>query len=249
MKKFLQLFLSLGLVLTAVLSMPVSAFENSSGLGVITVAELPKEGRDTLALIRKGGPFPYAKDGTVFSNRERVLPKQPRGVYREYTVKTPGSASTGTTAILPLNSAANIHALDDTPGGTHGLAELQDRFVIVDDVLLPLLATFRAQAPFEKVFVVRLTDKPLPEGVLDYESLVAPVDASWHGPALDERQAGRLVANLVVVRPAVGELGKAQQHGLGPSSICGHDPLTVIDAAVTHGSLGNRSARAHARAR
>lgn len=41
--------------------------------------------------------------------------------------------STGTTAILPLNSAANIHALDDTPGGTHGLAELQDRFVIVVD--------------------------------------------------------------------------------------------------------------------
>lgn len=100
MKKFLQLFLSPGLVLTAALSMPVSAFENSSGLGVITAAELPKEGRDTLALIRKGGPFPYAKDGTVFSNRERVLPTQPRGVYREYTVKTPGSRDRGARRIV-----------------------------------------------------------------------------------------------------------------------------------------------------
>lgn len=38
---------------------------------------------------------------------------------------------TGTSAILPFNSAANIHALFDVPGGTHGLAELQNRFVIV----------------------------------------------------------------------------------------------------------------------
>lgn len=65
----------------------------------------------------------------------------------------------------------------------------QDRFVIVDDVLLKLLAAFLQHAPFEKVFVVRLTDAPLPEGMHDYESLIVPVDASWRGPALDERQA------------------------------------------------------------
>jgi hypothetical protein len=39
--------------------------------------------------------------------------------------------ATGTSAILPFNSPANIHALFDVPGGTHGLAELQNRFVIV----------------------------------------------------------------------------------------------------------------------
>jgi fatty-acyl-CoA synthase len=49
----------------------------------------------------------------------------------------------------------------------------EDRFVIVDDVLLGLLASFREQAPFEKVFVVRLTDAPVPEGMHDYESLIA----------------------------------------------------------------------------
>jgi len=56
----------------------------------IPVAELPKEARETLALVRKGGPYPYAKDGVVFGNREGRLPKQKRGYYREYTVKTPG---------------------------------------------------------------------------------------------------------------------------------------------------------------
>ena len=43
----------------------------------------------TLALIRRGGPFPHAKDGATFGNRERLLPKKPHGYYREYTVNTP----------------------------------------------------------------------------------------------------------------------------------------------------------------
>ncbi len=77
------------------LSSPLQAFENRSGLSVMAAADLPKEGRDTLALIRKGGPYPYSKDGSVFSNRERILPKQPRGYYREYTVRTPGSRDRG----------------------------------------------------------------------------------------------------------------------------------------------------------
>lgn len=67
---------------------------------IILVADLPKEGRDTLNLIRKGGPFPYSKDGTVFSNRERILPKQPRGYYHEYTVKTPRSRDRGARRIV-----------------------------------------------------------------------------------------------------------------------------------------------------
>ena len=79
----------------------VSAFENAPSLsGEITVAQLPKEGRDTLALIRKGGPYPYSKDGTIFSNRERALVKQPRGYYREYTVKTPGARDRGARRII-----------------------------------------------------------------------------------------------------------------------------------------------------
>jgi ribonuclease T1 len=64
-------------------------------IGYISVAELPAEARLTLSLIRKGGPFPYAKDGAVFGNREAMLPRAKRGYYREYTVKTPGERTRG----------------------------------------------------------------------------------------------------------------------------------------------------------
>ena len=64
-------------------------------IGSIRVAELPAEARLTLSLIRKGGPFPYAKDGAVFGNREAILPRAKRGYYREYTVKTPGERTRG----------------------------------------------------------------------------------------------------------------------------------------------------------
>ena len=63
-------------------------------------AELPREARDTLALIRKGGPYPYAKDDAVFGNREAKLPQQKRGYYREYTVKTPGERTRGARRIV-----------------------------------------------------------------------------------------------------------------------------------------------------
>ena len=58
-------------------------------------AGLPPEAIETLALIQRGGPFPYRKDGTTFQDRERLLPAKPRGYYREYTVPTPGSRDRG----------------------------------------------------------------------------------------------------------------------------------------------------------
>ena len=66
----------------------------------IAVAQLPKEARETLALVRKGGPYPYARDGTVFGNREARLPRQKRGYYREFTVKTPGERTRGARRIV-----------------------------------------------------------------------------------------------------------------------------------------------------
>ncbi|NMM78782.1 ribonuclease N [Acidovorax sp. SRB_14] len=66
----------------------------------IAVAQLPSQGRATYALIREGGPFPHDKDGTVFGNRERLLPAQKRGYYREYTVGTPGARNRGARRIV-----------------------------------------------------------------------------------------------------------------------------------------------------
>ena len=86
------------LLLALALLVPAAHARDNTGAGAsgasgttIALAELPPEARTTLALIRAGGPFPYDKDGTVFGNREGLLPRQARGYYTEYTVRTPGS--------------------------------------------------------------------------------------------------------------------------------------------------------------
>ncbi|MGB3392596.1 MAG: ribonuclease [Stenotrophomonas sp.] len=61
---------------------------------------LPREARDTIALIQRGGPFPHRQDGSVFGNREQRLPQRPRGYYREYTVETPGLRHRGARRIV-----------------------------------------------------------------------------------------------------------------------------------------------------
>jgi len=66
----------------------------------IALQDLPKEGQETYQLIRQGGPFRYEKDGVIFGNRERQLPRAKRGFYREYTVKTPGERSRGARRIV-----------------------------------------------------------------------------------------------------------------------------------------------------
>ncbi|NUT32180.1 MAG: ribonuclease N1 [Hamadaea sp.] len=72
-----------------------SAATPVSGLPTVAVAQLPQQARDTLALIGKGGPYPYDRDGITFGNNEKLLPQQARGYYKEYTVPTPGSRDRG----------------------------------------------------------------------------------------------------------------------------------------------------------
>ena len=66
----------------------------------IAVARLPPQGRSMLTLIYQGGPFTHDKDGVVFGNRERLLPANARGYYREYTVRTPGERTRGARRIV-----------------------------------------------------------------------------------------------------------------------------------------------------
>ena len=68
--------------------------------GSISLSSLPKEANDTLKLIKQGGPFPYSKDGAVFSNYEGLLPSRQAGYYHEYTVITPGSPDRGARRII-----------------------------------------------------------------------------------------------------------------------------------------------------
>ena len=69
-------------------------------IATINYSALPAEAQSTLQLIKNGGPFPYRKDDSIFGNRERVLPRQARGYYKEYTVKTPGAGNRGARRII-----------------------------------------------------------------------------------------------------------------------------------------------------
>jgi ribonuclease T1 len=77
-----------------------AARDPESGLRVVALASLPREAQRTVRLIDAGGPFPYAKDGATFSNREGRLPREARGWYREYTVPTPGEGDRGARRIV-----------------------------------------------------------------------------------------------------------------------------------------------------
>jgi ribonuclease T1 len=69
-------------------------------VGDICYSALPSQAHDTLDLIEQGGPFPYEQDGTVFQNREGILPSHSTGYYHEYTVVTPGSPTRGARRIV-----------------------------------------------------------------------------------------------------------------------------------------------------
>lgn len=84
-----------------------TAFDGSVGRD-----ELPREARETLQLIERGGPFPHRRDGVVFGNFEKLLPHKPRGYYREYTVTTPGARNRGARRIV-AGAAAERYYTDD----------------------------------------------------------------------------------------------------------------------------------------
>jgi len=86
------------LVFALYLSVCLSAL--AGNVGQISARDLPPEARQTLRLIQQGGPFPYDKDGSVFGNYERQLPKRARGYYHEYTVKTPYARNRGAERII-----------------------------------------------------------------------------------------------------------------------------------------------------
>ncbi|MCX4809651.1 ribonuclease N [Streptomyces sp. NBC_01239] len=103
------------LVFLAVL-LPVGCSSTATtGAGTTATVELsrlPAEARRTVALIDQGGPFPYAKDGVVFGNYEKLLPRQKRGFYHEYTVSTPGSRDRGARRIV-TGQDGEIYYTDD----------------------------------------------------------------------------------------------------------------------------------------
>lgn len=74
--------------------------DSPAAIAAVALASLPEQAQVTHRLIHDGGPFPYSKDGIVFGNRERLLPGQARGYYREYTVPSPGARDRGARRIV-----------------------------------------------------------------------------------------------------------------------------------------------------
>jgi len=98
-QRWMPVFLGLILSICTFLVQASPATDVQS-LPTLSVTDLPREGQETFQLIHQGGPFPYEKDGTVFGNRERILPRAMRGFYREYTVRTPGVKHRGARRIV-----------------------------------------------------------------------------------------------------------------------------------------------------
>lgn len=95
-----KLGLAFAVASCAVSGSGLQARPSGADLAVVQLSSLPAEAQQTTRLIHSGGPFPYAKDGMVFGNRERLLPAKRRGHYREYTVKTPRSRDRGARRIV-----------------------------------------------------------------------------------------------------------------------------------------------------
>ena len=92
MKRYLTAVLLCASVLFAGTAL---ARTTAEALAEVALADLPKEAQDIYALLGKGGPFAFDRDGVVFGNREKLLPAKPRGYYHEYTVRTPGVSNRG----------------------------------------------------------------------------------------------------------------------------------------------------------
>ncbi len=107
----------LAAALAGLLCLPAPAIARGEAPGKpvvqeIEVAVLPAQARETIVLIRQGGPFPHERDGVVFGNFEKRLPPQSRGYYREYTVRTPGVKNRGARRIV-AGRGGELYYTDD----------------------------------------------------------------------------------------------------------------------------------------
>ena len=84
----------------------------SSSLTEVAASELPPEAQHTLDLVASNGPFPYSRDGVVFSNFDGLLPKQKSGYYHEYTVVTPGSKDRGARRVIAGKNGEHYYTDD-----------------------------------------------------------------------------------------------------------------------------------------
>jgi fatty-acyl-CoA synthase len=67
-----------------------------------------------------------------------------------------------------------------------------DRFVLVDDVLLPLFEQFQGEVPFERTIVVPYECRRVPEGHLNYEELLKSETGEFTYPEIEENEGAAM---------------------------------------------------------
>src|SRR5258708_18703380 len=67
-----------------------------------------------------------------------------------------------------------------------------DRFLLIDDVLLPTFEKFRASVSFERVIVVPYCGSGVPEGFQNYEELLASASGDFAYPKIDENDGAAM---------------------------------------------------------
>ena len=68
----------------------------------------------------------------------------------------------------------------------------EDRFLIVDDVLLPVLESFRSKMNFERIWVAPFSGQPVAAGLESYDALLESATGDFTFPALDENEAAAM---------------------------------------------------------
>ncbi len=80
-----------------------------TGNNAVNYADLPEDVQNTLAKVKSGEKLPYAKDGTIYQNRNEALPKQAANYYREYTVQADPAKGRGTNRLVVGNNGETYY--------------------------------------------------------------------------------------------------------------------------------------------